>query len=80
MEGTDSTAGLALAPHELLRAFNAQTLARGETLYSVGDDPNAMFGLEEGFLDLAIPIAADEEVVIHRAPPGPDRWRLRSRS
>lgn len=54
----------------LLSAARWKTLARGETLYSVGDDPNAMFGLEEGFLDLAIPIAADEEVVIHRAPPG----------
>lgn len=54
----------------LLAAARWKTLARGENLYAVGDEPNALFGLEEGFLDVAIPISAEEEVVIHRAPPG----------
>lgn len=54
----------------LLSAARWKTLARGENLYAVGDEPNALFGLEEGFLDIAIPISDDEEVVIHRAPPG----------
>lgn len=56
--------------NRLLAAARWKTLSRGESLYAAGDEPNAMFGLEEGFLDVAIPIAADEEVVIHRAPPG----------
>lgn len=54
----------------ILAAARWKTLARGESLYAVGDEPNGLFGLEEGFLDIAIPISEDEEVVIHRAPPG----------
>lgn len=50
MEGTDSTAGLALAPHELLRAFNAQTLARGETYANQGRVVAARYDPVDGTL------------------------------
>ncbi|OKH83995.1 helicase SNF2 [Mycobacterium sp. ST-F2] len=50
MDGTDSTAGLALAPHELLRAFNAQTLARGETYANQGRVVAARYDPVDGTL------------------------------
>lgn len=46
------------------------SLTRGEELYTVGDEPTALFGLEEGHLDLSIPIGRNELVAIHRAGPG----------
>lgn len=46
------------------------TLKRGERLYTAGEQPDAMYGLAEGALDLAIPINKDEEVMVHRAGPG----------
>ena len=42
----------------------------GENLYEAGDEPDAVFGLEEGFLDVAIPVSKDEMVYIWRAQPG----------
>lgn len=50
MDGTDSTAGLALAPHELLRAFNAKTLARGETYAGQGRVATAAYDAVDGTL------------------------------
>lgn len=46
------------------------TLAKGQLLYDVGDTPDAIFGLAEGLLDVAIPISADEMATLHRAAPG----------
>lgn len=54
----------------LLAVARWKSLRRGEGLYEVGDEPNALFGVEEGFLDISLPIAPTEDVVIHRAPPG----------
>ena len=45
-------------------------LTRGKLLYAVGDEPTAMFGLEEGQLDISIPISEDEQVTVHRTTPG----------
>jgi CRP/FNR family transcriptional regulator, cyclic AMP receptor protein len=45
-------------------------VACGTPLYVVGEAPKAMFGLAEGRLDVSIPIGPDDEVVVHRAPPG----------
>src|SRR5690242_18393455 len=50
MDGTDSTAGLALAPHELLRSFSAQTLARGETYARQGRVATASYDSLDGTL------------------------------
>ena len=46
------------------------TVPRGGLLYAVGDIPNAIFGLDEGLLEVSIPISGDEEVTIYRARPG----------
>ena len=46
------------------------TLPRGGLLYTVGDVPNAIYGLGEGLLDISIPTGGDEEVMIYRAGPG----------
>lgn len=43
---------------------------KGATLYAVGEDPKAVYGLAEGALDISIPISSDEDVTLHRAPPG----------
>ncbi|WP_261196354.1 Crp/Fnr family transcriptional regulator [Pseudoruegeria sp. SHC-113] len=42
----------------------------GSDLYQVGDEVNAVFGLEQGLADVSIPISSDEMVNIHRAQPG----------
>ena len=46
------------------------SLPRGESLYEAGDEPMAVYGLSQGFLDILVPLGDDEEVLIHRAPPG----------
>lgn len=46
------------------------TVSRGSVVYAVGDEADAIFGLGEGALDVAIPISHDQEVVAHRATPG----------
>jgi CRP-like cAMP-binding protein len=46
------------------------TLSRGGLLYTVGDVPNAIYGLGEGLLDISIPTGGGEEVMIYRAGPG----------
>jgi CRP-like cAMP-binding protein len=42
----------------------------GRQLYSAGDEPDALYGIDTGLLDIAIPIIGDEECVIHRARAG----------
>lgn len=41
-----------------------------EDVYLAGDEPNGLFGLEKGRIDVSIPISIDEMVTIHRAQPG----------
>ena len=45
-------------------------LRRGAALFEAGDAPAAIYGLAEGLLDISVPLAHGEEVLIHRAPPG----------
>lgn len=47
-----------------------ERVARGTPIYVVGETPKAIYGLAEGRLDISIPIGPDDEVVVHRAPPG----------
>lgn len=73
--GVLSTTGwLAEQPPEfreaIARAGRWSGLAKGARLYSAGEEPTAMYGLGEGLLDVAIPINDEEEVTVHRAPPG----------
>jgi len=42
----------------------------GMLLYSAGDEPDALYGIDTGLLDIAIPIVGDEECVVHRANVG----------
>jgi len=46
------------------------SVSRGAVVYAVGDEADAIFGLGEGMLDVAIPVSEDQEVVVHRALPG----------
>jgi CRP-like cAMP-binding protein len=54
----------------IARAGRWSKLAKGARLYNVGEEPKAMYGLGDGLLDVAIPINDEEEVTVHRAPPG----------
>ncbi len=46
------------------------TVPRGGMIYTIGDAPDALFGLGQGLLDVSIAIGGDEEVTIYRAKPG----------
>lgn len=60
------------------RAFQTRTAAlgrwmnfrRGQVIYAVGDEADAIFGLGDGLLDISIPVDTEREVIIHRATPG----------
>jgi CRP-like cAMP-binding protein len=43
---------------------------KGRILYGAGDDPDGLYGLGEGALELTLPLVGDEPVTIHRAEPG----------
>ena len=45
-------------------------MRRGQVIYGMGDEADAIYGLAEGLLDITIPIDARRDVVIHRATPG----------
>lgn len=42
---------------------------RGRSLYVLGEEPDAVFGLGSGLLDISMPVES-EDVIVHRAPPG----------
>lgn len=46
------------------------SVPRGRALYTVGEEPDAIFGLGDGLVDISLPIDDNEEVTVHRAPPG----------
>lgn len=45
-------------------------VGRGQSLYATGDSPDAMFGVIQGQVDVSLPVAPEEEVLIHRGGPG----------
>lgn len=45
-------------------------MRRGQTIYAVGDEADAIYGLAEGLLDITIPIDSHRDIVIHRATAG----------
>jgi CRP-like cAMP-binding protein len=45
------------------------SVPKGRALYVLGEEPDALFGLGSGSLDVSVPVGA-EDVVVHRAPPG----------
>lgn len=46
------------------------SMRRGQVIYAVGDEADAVYGLGEGLLDVSIPVDSHSDVVIHRATPG----------
>jgi CRP/FNR family transcriptional regulator, cyclic AMP receptor protein len=42
----------------------------GQFLYQAGDDPDGLYGLAEGGLDVSFPLISDEPVVIYRTEIG----------
>lgn len=44
--------------------------AAGEIIYLPGDEPDGMYGLAAGALEVSFALAAEEAVTIHRAEPG----------
>lgn len=45
-------------------------MRRGQVIYAVGDEADAVYGLSEGLLDISIPVDSQHEVVVHRATAG----------
>lgn len=45
-------------------------VAAGKRLFYSGDEPDAIYGLEKGSLDLALPVSGKDECRIFRASPG----------
>ena len=41
-----------------------------ETIYLAGEEPDGLFGLAEGILEMTFPLISEEPVVVHRAEPG----------
>jgi CRP-like cAMP-binding protein len=68
------TGWLSLQPPEFQGRMAAlgrwTSVAGGKAIYTVGEDPDAIFGLGEGLVDVSLPIDDEEEVTVHRAPPG----------
>jgi CRP-like cAMP-binding protein len=46
------------------------SVPKGKAIYRFGDNPDAIFGLGERLVDISLPIDDEEEVIVHRAPPG----------
>jgi CRP-like cAMP-binding protein len=44
--------------------------AAGQVLYDTDDEPDAVYGLGGGALEVTLPLVGDEPVVVHRAEPG----------
>lgn len=42
----------------------------GEIIYLAGDEPDGMYGLASGALDVSFPLQGEEAVTLHRAEPG----------
>lgn len=47
-----------------------QTFVAREVIYDVGDEPDGLYGLGEGALEVTLPLVGEEAVTLHRAEPG----------
>lgn len=41
-----------------------------DVIYLAGDEPDGLYGLAQGALEISFPLVGEEEVVLHRAEPG----------
>ena len=68
------TGWLSLQPAEFQNRMAAlgrwMSVPKGKAIYTIGDEPQAIFGLGDGLLDISLPVDNDVEVTLHRAPPG----------
>lgn len=46
------------------------SMRRGQVIYAVGDEADAIYGLSEGLLDVSITVDSHHEVIVHRATEG----------
>lgn len=46
------------------------TVKRGWPIYSIDDASSGIVGVEDGLVDIKVPISVDEEVIVHRGGPG----------
>jgi CRP-like cAMP-binding protein len=44
--------------------------AEGQVLYLAGEEPDGLYGLARGVLEVSFPLSGDEPVAIHRSEPG----------
>lgn len=74
LHGLGRVGWLAQQPEEFQQRIAAigrwANVAAGERLYMVGDEPTAIFGLEDGLLDVTVALNSDEEITLHRGTPG----------
>jgi CRP/FNR family cyclic AMP-dependent transcriptional regulator len=72
MRALSETGWLSLQPPDFQDRMIAigrwTAVAQGKALYTVGEPPDAVFGLGSGRLDVSVPVG-EEDVVVHRAPP-----------
>lgn len=70
----DQTGWLASQPEDFRdwarRSGRWRSFGKGQSLYQVGEEPEAIYGLGSGALEVLIPVSEDEQVAIHRAEPG----------
>lgn len=74
LEPLDQVGWLARQP-EAFQAWVADNgrwrqFSAGEIIYLAGDEPNGMYGLASGALEITFPLQGEEVVTIHRAEPG----------
>jgi CRP-like cAMP-binding protein len=74
LDPLDRVGWLASQPPEFVRwvAENGRwrRFAAGEAIYLAGDEPDGMYGLAAGALEINFPLRGEEPVTIHRAEPG----------
>jgi CRP-like cAMP-binding protein len=55
---------------QMARAGTWRRANAGEVIYLAGDEPDGLYGLAEGALEILYPLVSDEQVALHRAEPG----------
>lgn len=74
LDPLDRVGWLAAQPEEFRRWVAAngrwRRFSAGEVIYLAGDEPDGMYGLGDGALEVSFPLLGEEMVTLHRAEPG----------
>lgn len=74
LDPLDKIGWLSDQPQEFQRwiALNGRwrRYAKGQVLYLADDEPDGLYGLARGVLEVTFPLSGDEPVAIHRSEPG----------